>query len=197
MFARNMIACIASAALAIASIYTETAFAGEARVHYAKTEVEKANSACVILMLVGGLGGAAIGRKRGALIGVGITALLCVILQANARNKDRILAAEAATVQNRRDVYQETFQDDQGRNVTFSGRRGESQTVDATQLLPVKYKSSTGSAIASPVMASGGQECRAAAGSLTYETGQSANLPAQVFCRTPEGDWEPYAVKKT
>jgi hypothetical protein len=76
--------------------------------------------------------------------------------------------------------------------VQFTGRAGASQTVDAALLLPVRYKAPDGTKLASPVLDTGGKECRLVDSSLA-----TAALPGQLTCRTPAGNWEPYAMNRT
>ena len=76
----------------------------------------------------------------------------------------------------------------------FAGTANNDRMIDSTKLLPVKYKTGTGEEIASPVLDTGGQECRTVESTLSGG-GKSGALPDQIVCRTTAGDWRPYAMK--
>lgn len=191
---RAATSALAGFALAFGPVATQAALAKEAKVKYAKTEIEKANTACVILLLLG-VGGSIAGGKKTAKVVLPVTIAACVIIQAVARHKEKVLAAQRATLNAPKGTYQDTLQDQNGQSITFSGTGGANQTIDGAQLQPVKYKSIDGEQLASPVMDTGGKSCRTVSSSLSYSDGRNAGLPPQVFCRTAEGNWEPYAVK--
>lgn len=165
---------------------------------YAKSEVDKAVAKCVGALfggaLLGGLLGGKKDRKKGVLIGAAAGGILCAIIVRNAKRKDRILAAQRETAKNNRN-YQTVFQDDNGNSVNYVGNVREANTIDGARLQPVKYQQTDGTITHSPSLDTGGALCRQIDSSLSYGKEANSNLPSQVFCRTPEGDWEPYAVK--
>ena len=191
---RGAFTVIVVAALAMGPIAGRPVLAKPAKTKYAKSEIDKANSACAIMLLLG-IGASAIGGKKTAKYALPVTVLACIVIQASARHKEKILAAQRETLNAPRKNWQETFPDSSGQDITFSGSGSSDQLVDGARLQPVKYKTIDGQEAASPVMDTGGKTCRTVTSSLSYRDGRSALLPAQVFCRTTEGDWEPYAVQ--
>ena len=180
------------------------ASARPAKVKYAKTEVEKAQGKCVGLMvggtIVGGLLGALAGKKHvGTGAGLGLTAggVACAIVMDVAKRKDRIIAAQIAAAMYQDSQYETVLEaaNENEQPVTFRGSGGQSQTIDAQQLRPVRYASVGGGKTASPVLDTGGQECRYVNSSITNAAGQSTDLPAQLFCRSGN-DWHPYGLAK-
>lgn len=198
MLKKKLVACLAGTALVVSPVGTSLAVAAKSSgPKYAKSEIEKANTACVITILLAGGIGAAIGKGKGALVGASAGLVVCAIIQMNARNKEKIIAAQAETAGSKKGVYSSTFQDEQGDAVTFSGARSDSVTVDAAQMTPVRYSTTTGEQVASELPETGGHECRTVSSSLNYSAGTKGNLPGQVYCRTSTGDWAPYQVKKS
>lgn len=193
---RRSIAVIVAAALALGPVAERPAVAKPAKTKYAKTEIDKANTACAIMLLLG-VGASAIGGKKTARYALPVTVLACIVIQASARHKEKILAAQRETLNAPRKNWQETIEDSNGQDITFSGSGSTDQIVDGARLQPVKYKTIDGQQAASPVMDTGGKTCRTVTSSLSYRDGRNAMLPAQVFCRTDAGDWEPYAVQTT
>ena len=195
---RPIIAGILSAALVLVPLGAGAAIAKESRPKYAKTEVDKAVGKCVGTVLGGALLGGLLGGKKrraeGAVIGAAAGGAACAIIVRNAKRKDKIIAAQREAAM-RDEEYVTSFEDDKGQAVTFSGRAGELQTYDGAQLIPVRYTTLDGGKAASPVIATGGAECREVDSSLSYGDSERSGLPNQIFCRTPEGDWEPYAVQ--
>lgn len=173
------------------------------RIRYAKTEVEKARGRCVGSVVGGALLGALVGRATGrdntatgALIGAAAGVGVCAIILANAKRADRIIAAQIASANFQGQPYTTTFAADDGASMmTFEGRAGASQTIDAARLQPVRYMTLEGGRIESPVLAAGGQDCRAISASLSDGSASKAALPTQYVCRTPEGDYKPYGLE--
>lgn len=190
------VAFIVAAALAIGPIEDRPVLAKPAKIKYAKSEIDKANTTCAIMLLLG-VGASAIGGKKTARYAMPVTVLACIVIQASARHKEKILAAQRETLSAPRKSWKESIQDSNGDDITFSGSGSIDQVVDGARLQPVKYKTIDGQQAASPVMDTGGKTCRTVTSSLSYRDGRNAFLPAQVFCRTVEGDWEPYAVQTT
>lgn len=170
------------------------------KVKYAKTEVDRAVGKCFGSILGGALLGAIAGRVvdgrrgtgRGAAIGAGVGAAYCAVIMSDARKRDRIVQAQLASAAYGGRPYMTTLEADDGQPLQFIGRAGASQTVDGSLLQPVRYKLPDGSQRASPVLDTGGRECRQVASTLG-----DAALPGQLTCRTPEGNYEPYATKRT
>jgi hypothetical protein len=178
-------------------------FAKAPKVKYAKTEVDQAVGKCVLAVLLGGVAGAATGRviggKRktddGAIIGAVAGGAACAVMIKNAKRKDRIIAAQIATASWKSKSYTTSIPDDDGTIQTFTGTKGDIQNLDAAKLQPVKYKIE-GASMASPVLETGGHECRAIDSNLSG-SGRQTYLPTQYVCRTAAGDWQPYAMAKS
>lgn len=169
------------------------------KIKYERTEVEKARGKCVAAVLFGGIAGALIGRAtgkknvaEGAVIGLAAGAGACAMIMATAKQKDRIIAAQISAARERNGFYTTTFAADDGQSVMMQAQAGAEQTLSATNLRPVKY-SIDGTAAASPVLEGDGQLCRPVAASL-QSAAATSNLPSQMICRTPQGDYAPYAV---
>lgn len=188
--------------MAAMALVAAPAAAGD-KVRYEKTEVEKARGKCVGSVLGGALLGALVGRAvdrngaaAGALIGAGAGAAACAVIMNNAKHKDRIVAAQIRSALHVDAPYVTAFpSDDPAATTTFQGLGGAAQTLDAARLRPVRYQNEDGAAIASPVLQGTQQDCRAVSSSLTT-AGNTAALPTQYVCRTPEGNYEPYGLAK-
>jgi hypothetical protein len=190
------------AVVASSAVPATYADAREAKVKYAKSEVDRAVGKCVGSViggaLLGALVGGIIGGKRGtgvgAAAGAGAGAAYCAVLISNAKRKDRIIAAQIAAGAYTNQTYTTEFGDDNGQVMHFSGSASPSRQIDSAALLPVKYKTESGEVMASPVLDTGGQECRSVNSSLSG-AGNSGALPVQIVCRTSEGNWQPYGLK--
>lgn len=161
---------------------------------YAKTEADKAIGKCVAAVIGGALIGAfAAGKKNrgtGALVGAAAGGAVCAVLMANAKQKDRILAAQRETAR-RNALYSESFADDNGNPVLYRGQVSKTAEIDGAQLIPVKYSALGGGSAISPQLGTGGRECRFVESAVGSAQG-AAGIPAQAFCRTDAGDYEPY-----
>jgi hypothetical protein len=163
----------------------------------AKTEVSKAIGKCVGLVLGGAVLGALLGgrndRGKGAAIGAGAGAAACALVMANAKRQDRIIAAQRAAAQaGGADLHMASFRDDNGREVSMTSRAQDA--VISGPLIPVKY-SSNGTDFVSPELTVAAPTCRYVASELTASDG-SAAIPNQLYCRTADNSWEPYAIGK-
>lgn len=163
----------------------------------AKTEVSKAVGKCVGLVLGGAVLGALIGGKNdrgaGAAIGAGAGAAACALVMANARRQDRIIAAQREAARaGGADLHMASFRDDNGREISMTSRAQDA--VISGPLIPVKYKSE-GAEMISPELTDAAPTCRYVASELTAPDG-SAAIPSQLYCRTADNSWEPYAVGK-
>lgn len=165
---------------------------------YAKTEADKAIGKCVGAVVGGALLGALVGGKKnrfgGAAVGAAAGGAVCAILMKTAKKKDRIIAAQRETALRNTD-YVTSFADDDGGVMQFSGRVGTVAEIDGDSLMPVKYAAVGGGDVISPVLETGGHECRTIDSSLTSGS-DGISLPSQYYCRTPAGDWEPYSAVK-
>lgn len=193
MFKRPL-AGILTIALSLGAVAERPAQASEAKPKYGKTEIEKANATCAVMLLLG-LGVSLVGGKKAARVAIPLTVVACVVIQASARHNERVLAAQRATLNEPGNAFRETFQDAKGQNITFRGNSGSDQLVEGALLQPVKYRTIDGQQAAAPAMDTGGKTCRSVSSTLSFDDGRSANLPPQVFCRTSQGDWEPYAIR--
>lgn len=194
------VAALLIVALPLPQVSTGVAWAD--KIKYEKTEVEKARGKCVGAVLGGALLGAVLGRvvsRKGVALGAGIGAAAgvgaCAVIMANAKRADRIIAAQIASADHQDAAYTTTFAADDGASMTtFEGRAGADEAIDAARLRPVRYMTIDGAQTQSPVLASGGQDCRAISASIAGTNDIRANLPTQYVCRTPDGDYRPYGV---
>jgi hypothetical protein len=195
---------IAALALLCLTIAPWGAEAKPGKIKYAKTEVERARGKCVATIIGGALLGAVVGRvvggkkntAEGAVVGAAAGTVVCAILLSNAKRKDRIIAAQIASANYQSTPYRTYFADDNGQQVTFVGRGGASEIIAANRLQPVKYETFDGLSAASPVPLAAGQECRAINSAVEDFNGNRAGLPNQYVCRTADGNWQPYGLKK-
>lgn len=183
---------------ALAAIALGSAPAAAKGPKYAKTEMEKATGKCIGSLLGGALLGAVIGRaisKRGAgtgaAIGAGGGAILCGVLVANAKHRDRVIQAQMTAMKDPRRLVSDTWIDADGKETTFTANAGTPLTIDGSRLRPVRYQTATGKA-ESPTLDTGNRECRMAGGSFA-SGGTVTAAPAQLYCRTDAGDWQPFA----
>lgn len=199
----NVIGVLAATAMVFSMMPQAPAFAKAPKVKYAKTEVDKAVGKCVLAVLLGGVTGAVVGRvvggkhktDDGAIIGVVAGGAACAVMINNAKRKDRIIAAQIATADWNSKSYVTEISDDSGQIQVFTGTKGKVENLDSAKLQPVKYKID-GQSLASPVLETGGNECRAIDSNLSGSSGPTY-LPTQYVCRTAAGDWQPYAVAKS
>jgi len=195
-------AWLAGWAMIVASIVPSTTMAKDQKVKYAKTEVDRAVGKCVGSVLggalLGALVGGLVGGKKGVGAGVAVGAAagvgVCAVLINNAKRKDRIIAAQIESATHVDRTYVTEFGDDNGQVMHFTGNAGNDRLIDSAALLPVKYKTGAGEDMASPMLDTGGQECRTVSSTLSGN-GSASALPDQLVCRTSEGDWRPYARK--
>lgn len=195
MLLRKLLLGASIVAFAVAPVGGQVALAGKARAKYAKTEVEKATGKCIAAVLGGALLGGIIGGKKGALIGAGAGSVICVILQVNAHNKDKIIAGQISAAANSENgYYSEIMVDNQNRPVAFAAQSGQIEMVEGSNLIPVRYNNASLGTVTSDVLDTGGQECRQVNSGMSYGENQTTLLPSQVVCRNSEGDWQPYAL---
>ncbi|HMC93110.1 MAG TPA: hypothetical protein VKI45_11675 [Allosphingosinicella sp.] len=183
-----------AASLAIVSIGVPAAPALAGR-KTAKTEVDKAGGKCVAAIIGGAVLGALLGGKRhrgeGIAIGIGAGAAGCAVMMATAKHRDRILAAQREAAQaGWRGVRYAVLTDDNGHGMRLASQTEEAQVSGA--LIPARYKEG-GQKMVSPDMGEGPRQCRRVSSELTGTDG-SAKLSPQLFCRTAQGRWEPYAT---
>lgn len=198
MLLRPLMLGTSTVAVALALFGSQIAIAEKARVRYAKTEVEKASGKCIAAVLGGALLGGLVGGKKGALIGAGAGSVVCVILQVNAKNKDKIIAGQIAAAANSENgYYSEVMMDDQNRPVGFVAQSGPSEMVEGSKLISVRYNDASSGSVISAPLDTGGQECRQVNSGMSYGENQTTLLPAQIVCRTSEGDWQPYALARS
>jgi uncharacterized membrane protein YebE (DUF533 family) len=161
----------------------------------AKTEVSKAVGKCIGLVAGGALLGALLGgrgnRGRGALIGGGVGGAACAVLMAAAKRQDKIIAAQRMAIQGNGEAAQYArFEDEDGREVVLASH--VEQAAVREKVRPVAYEQD-GTRLVSPELGEGTKDCRYASSEMTGASG-TAKLPNQLFCRTPDGSWQPYAV---
>lgn len=191
---KRLLSVVLTVALPLGEMGGQPAWASGNKPKYAKTEIEKANATCAVMLLLG-LGVSLAGGKKATRVAIPLTVVACIVIQASARHKERVLAAQRATLNQPGNAFRETFQDAKGQNITFSGSGGSDKMVDGALLQPVRYRTIDGQQRAAPVMDTGGKTCRSVSSTLSFDDGRNAHLPPQIFCRTSQGDWEPYAVR--
>lgn len=181
---------LAAGAAGLALLVAPTGVAA-AKPHYAKTEVQKAVGKCIATVMGGALLGALLGgrnRGRGAVIGAGVGAAACALIMAAAKRQDRILAAQQAAARSGSD-YVDTFADENGNPMRVVSR-GEAIQAPP-KLIPVAYEVG-GQKLVSPELPGPDFQCRKQSAELTGSDG-TTSVPGQIWCRTPEGDYAPYA----
>lgn len=188
---KKIIGAVAISALMAASVPSSWA---ASKPKYAKSEADKAIGKCLAVVIGGALLGALAGGKKsrgtGAVVGAAAGGAVCAVLMANAKRKDHILAAQRETAM-RNESYATSFQDDNGQPMQYRGMVSSTAEIDGGQLIPVKYKPLGGGSAVSPQLETGGHECRFVDSAIGSAQG-AAGFPSQAFCRTPNGDWEPY-----
>ncbi|MCJ2045498.1 hypothetical protein MKK58_13295 [Methylobacterium sp. J-078] len=141
--------------------------------------IDEAVSRCIASTLVGaGVGallGAAVGGGRragvGAAIGAGVGGLACTVLTAlDAQDKQRIRNAQIAAAATNRPQY-----------LAYQGADGAQRAI-TVRPQPAPAQAATG--IPDRI-------CRATDTQATINGTGSAELPQQLVCRTPGGDWLP------
>lgn len=190
----SMLAVVVAVAPLQASIAQGPVFQGKGKVHYAKTEVEKATGKCKVAVIGGGLLGALIGAAagggRGAAIGgaggLAVGTGACAIPMANAKHKDQIIAAQLAAAASDQPVTT-SWTDDSGQTVSLVARRGDERQIDGAQLIPVKYSDTGGDTTAGIFAAGDKAMCRP-----VTSTVDGKPLPQQLTCRQPDGSYKPY-----
>jgi hypothetical protein len=182
--------------IATCSLPTESYGQSSRPVRYAKSEVQKATGKCVAAVffggILGGVVGGAVDGRRGAARGLGSGAIVCALIMSTAKRKDRIIAAQIAAASAQNGSFSTSFNDDNGRPIQLQTQASTPQTIEGARLTPVKYEVSGGQ-VASPVLDTGGQECRVVSGSIAGAEGIGV-LPDQYVCRTPSGDYAPYEL---
>jgi hypothetical protein len=183
---------IAALLAALALVTTPAAAAQKT----AKSEVSKAIGKCVGSVLGGALLGALVGgrnnRGQGAALGAGAGAAVCAVIIAAAKRQDRVIAAQraAAEASAMSGPQYTSFQDQNGKSVRLASFAEDASVTG--KLIPVKYDTG-GADRVSPEIAAGAPQCRYVSSEMSGAEG-STNLPKQLFCRSAEGSWEPYAV---
>ena len=124
-------------------------------------------------VVLGTVIGAAAGGNRGAAIGAGAGALAggaaCAVIAAlDAQDKARIRQAQI-----------EAASSSQPRYLSYNGSDGKSRTITVR---PKPVPSGTQTA---------GRICRQTDGEASIQGTGQAELPPQLVCRTPGGDWLP------
>lgn len=204
MISRRIRDVAAALAIVCMAAAPSTAYAKQAKIKYAKTEVEKARGKCVAAIIGGALLGGIVGRvaggknntAEGAVLGAAAGSLTCAIIMSNAKRKDRIIAAQIASATYQARPFMAEFGDDNGMPMTFQGMSGQSEHLTAQQLRPVRYAGLDGQPVASPVPEAAGHECRAVNSTLTDASGNVGALPQQYVCRSADGNWHPYGLAR-
>ena len=198
----NRLAAALAAVAIVALPFDAAAGSNDYRGVYGKSEVDKASSKCVATLAGGALLGAGLGAMFGGRKGAGIGALaggaagatICAVLISNAKHKDKIMQAQAAAASRADGTYSTSWNDDKGNPVAFTAQASATRQVDGSRLVPVRYQTADGSQVASTSLETGGRDCRDVSGSFANAKG---NAPAQLYCRTPAGDYEPYEMAKS
>jgi outer membrane lipoprotein SlyB len=161
-------------------------------------EIDNVVSKCLVSVaggaLVGGLLGAAIGGRNssvgtGALVGAAAGGALCAVISAlDEQDRARIRAAQL-----------EAARTGKPQVMSYQGQDGlERQVaVRVTDISAAAKPRSTASkqqpaqSEAQVAAASGQRICRTLNTSVTVQSKGQADVPSQLVCRTPEGDYEP------
>ncbi|HEX8401560.1 MAG TPA: hypothetical protein VF628_07615 [Allosphingosinicella sp.] len=163
----------------------------------AKSEVSKAIGKCIGAVLGGALLGALIGGRRnrgeGAAIGAGAGAAACAVLVAAAKRQDRIIEAQrAAAAAGDGQVHWASFRDENGKEMRIAS---QAQDINVTQsLVPVSFEVN-GAQRVSPDLGTAPRVCRQTSSALSGDSG-NATISGQIYCRTADGSYEPYALGK-
>src|SRR5258708_135420 len=163
-----------------------------------QSALDRSINQCVAAVAIGALLGGLADKKnrgQGAAIGAGVGGLACGVLVAinNERDKQRVRDAQRAAL-NAGTERTENFvgEDGQTRVVQTSVR---DVPTPATFVVPAAPIAATFAANPNPVpiMAAVSSDtfvgpCRNAQSQITVQ-GQTAQLPGELYCRTPGGDW--------
>jgi hypothetical protein len=181
------------------------------------TELEAAIARCLVTTAVGGVLGAAVGRLAGgqrglapgAVVGAGAGAAFCAVLTTmDQRDKDEIKRAQmAAAESDAPQVY--SYQGNDGRVRQLSAK-SSSVPAEATppsleanspasgaapsssSMSPSQTKEHTGTQGLQPTDQ---RICRYVDATFEIKGAGTAELPRQMVCRTPQGDWKPETPK--
>lgn len=154
-----------------------------------RSALDRSINECVAAVFIGALAGAALDKNRGqgALIGAGIGGVACGVLVAinNEHDKQEIRNAQLAALNAN---MQQTEQ--------FVGQDGETKTVTTSiQDAPTPAAGDTGNPEQTDGMSTAPDTvvgpCRRTQTQISAQTG-SAQLPAEMYCRTAGGDWVIY-----
>jgi predicted small secreted protein len=167
-----------------------------------QSALERSINQCLATIAIGAVLGAVINRNnrgKGALIGAGAGTVACGVLVAinNERDKERVRQAQLAALNaGTQQTQQFVGQDGNTRIVQTSVKEVPTPQpavytapTSRTPAVSSDYSASAKPAAESPDRFVG--PCRSAQTTITSQ-GQSAELPADVFCRTAAGDWKPY-----
>ena len=162
-------------------------------------EIDSVVSRCIASVaggaFLGGLVGAVAGRGNGrtmgagAFIGAAAGGVLCAVISSlDAQDRERIRQAQL-----------ESARSGQPRVLSYHGGDGLERTVsiqprDLTPpTAPAEVRAPTNSSPSSAEIgaASGERVCRRLDTNVTVQSKGQVEIPAQLLCRTPGGDWEP------
>ena len=192
---------IRGATLAATFLLLSPTLAEAQRVRAERTEMSRALRNCGRALafgtIVGGIAGALIGGRRnraeglaiGAGAGAGVGGIACAILIANAERQERIIAAQRLAAAGPVGQMQtQMFDDGKGGSLQIVSRAEE--VTPTARLVQVRFQTAAGEQI-SPALGAGTPVCRRVHSDMVSSEGSGA-LPAQLYCRTPEGDYAPY-----
>jgi hypothetical protein len=150
-----------------------------------QTEVQKAMGRCVASVaggaILGALLGGASGRNnagRGAIVGAAVGAGFCGVMlkMASDRDKSRIAQAQA-----------EAAESGQAQDVQYVGDDGAARQIQVS-VRDAPTPPATDSNVDGPATV-----CRYVDTTLTVAGSGQANVPNQLVCRTPDGNWLPHS----
>jgi hypothetical protein len=81
-----------------------------------------------------------------------------------------------------------------GKEVRIGSQAKAVQVAQTQALLPVSYKADGAERI-SPDLGAAPRVCRQLSSAMSADAG-NATLPGQLYCRTSDGSYEPYALAK-
>jgi len=179
-FGRRMVAMLA--VLAMANFGCATAGSGSGE----RTALDRSVQQCIASIALGTILGAVVGAShhkagQGAAIGAGVGGAACIVILAvnNANDKARIRKAQHDALEANADHTDQ-----------YVGSDGKERTIKTTVSdWPDRSLSPTTtqfSAATTPRL------CRRTQTEITVQGSGTASIPAEIVCRTDQGDWVPY-----
>ncbi len=174
--ARRALAAVAATALMVSGCATTGGGSGGPM-----SELDRANGRCVASVLLGAVAGAIVGNNvgdgnagRGAAIGATAGGVYCIVIREAAREKDAILAYQAAAAQ------RGSAGTDQ-----WTAASGKRMVMNTT----VEENVAETAAVADSGVSAPQARCRFSTSSVTIEGTGAASLGRQKWCENEDGNW--------